>query len=100
MLGTEWREDEPWRGAFRPRCSPLRDQPLANGRVAQFGTWCLGLPERPSEIDLSPLAIGELKLDVVPAGNEVAVPVDLRDPDAIPGTGTPWTPVVPPACLH
>ncbi len=43
---------------------------------------------------------GELELDVAPAGHEEAVPVGLRDPDAVPGTGTPWTAVVPPACLH
>ena len=79
---------------------PLRDQPSSDGRVAQLCALRLGLPERPSEIDLNPLAIGELKLDVVPAGHEVAVPVGLRDPDAVPGTGTPWTAVVPPACLH
>jgi len=78
----------------------LRDQPSADGRVAQLCIRCLGLPERPSEIDLNPLAIGELNLDVDPARYEVAVPVGLRDPDAVPGSGAPWTAVVPPACLH
>jgi hypothetical protein len=99
-LGTERREDEARRRAFRPRCQPLRNHPSANGRVAQLGTRSLGLPERPGEIDLNPLAIRELELDVAPAGHEVAIPVGLRDRDAVAITGTSWTAVVPPDCVH
>jgi hypothetical protein len=99
-LGTKRRKDQPWRRVLRPRCRPLRDQQSANGCVAQLGPRRLGLPERPGEIDLNPLAVWELKLDVVPAGHEVAVPIGLRDPDAVPVTGPSWTAVVPPACPH
>ena len=97
---TEWHEDEPWRRVLRPRCCAFREEPSSNDRMAQLGKRCLGLPERPRQIDLYPLAIGELELDTVPAGHEVAVSVGLRDPDAVPVTGTPWTAVMPPACLH
>ena len=100
QFGTEWHEDEPWRRALRPRCCTLREHPSANDLVAQLGTRFLGLPERPRQSDLGPLAIGELELDTFPARHEVAVSVGLRDPDAVPGTGTPWTAVMPPACLH
>ena len=85
---------------FGHGADPLRDEPSADGCVAQLGTLRLGLPERPGEFDPDPLAVGELELDGVPAGHEVTVPVGLRDPDSVPGTGTPWTAVVPPACLH
>jgi hypothetical protein len=97
---AEWSEDQLWRRALRPGCRPMCDQPSTDGSVAQLGTLRFGFPERPSEFDPDPLAVGELELDGVPAWHEVAVPVGLRDPDSVPGTGTPWTAVVPPECPH
>jgi hypothetical protein len=74
-LGTKWLEGQPrWR-AFWPWRHTLCNQPSPDGSSSQLGARRLGLPERPSEIDLDPLAIGKFELDPVPARHEVAVPV-------------------------
>ena len=95
-----WSKDQSWRRALRPRRRTGCDQPSADGYVAQLGTLRLGFPERPGEFDADSLTVGELEFDGVPAGHKVTVTVGLRDPDPVPGTGTPWSAVVPTNCLH